>query len=271
MAQGGLFVSIRVVCSKCRKRYKFPDECAGREAVCRKCGTDLVVPGPARATEPEPTRDAADRGSHTGSARWNKWSLAMARELWIGRRMQRETEQERDHAADRKRRGRSKVPPRNRRRRQVAGSRCRECDDGKMRSRTVYRWGRWPAMVGYALLTPAILGLIVNLVILATAAFGLSHALSDLTRIPLPTVKMVMRVEAISDHEMALMTAEQQQAVRAARVATTGATLGGMGGHNGTAGVALVAWFVVALSGLFLSRKKQILRCTTCEIVLSDL
>ncbi len=126
-------------------------------------------------------------------------------------------------------------------------------------------------MVGYALLTPALLGLIVNLVILATAAFGLSHALSDLTRIPLPTVKMVMRVEAISDHEMALMTAEQQQAVRAARVATTGATLGGMGGHNGTAGVALVAWFVVALSGLFLSRKKQILRCTTCEIVLSDL
>ncbi len=66
------------------------------------------------------------------------------------------------------------------------------------------------------------------------------------------------------------MTAEQQQTVRAARLATAGATLGGVGSRNGTGGFALAGWLVVAMSGLFLARRKQILRCTTCEIVLSD-
>ncbi len=209
-------MSIRVVCSKCRKRYRFPDQFAGREAVCRKCGTTFAVPEPVHATEP-----AADRVSHTGAARWNKWSLARAREHWVGRNLEREAERERDRSVDHKRRGRPKVAPRNRRRRQVAGSRCRACDDGKMRSRRVHRLGRWPAMVGYVLLTPAILGLIVNLVILATDAFGLTNAVSDVTRIPVPTVEMVMRIQEISDDQMALMTAEQQQAVRAARLAMT--------------------------------------------------
>jgi len=126
-------------------------------------------------------------------------------------------------------------------------------------------------MVGYVLLTPAILGLLVNMVILATAAFGLSRAVSDATAIPVPTVEMVMRVEKISDHQMALLTTEQQQAVRAAHIATAGATFGGMGGGDGTAGFALVAWFAVALIGLLLSRRKQVLQCTTCETVRSDL
>jgi len=125
-------------------------------------------------------------------------------------------------------------------------------------------------MVGYALLTPAILGLIVNLVILATDAFGLTNAVSDVTRIPVPTVEMVMRIQEISDDQMALMTAEQQQAVRAARLAMTGATLGGLGSRNGTTGFALAAWFIVALSGLLLSTRKQVLRCTTCENVVSN-
>ncbi len=138
-----------------------------------------------------------------------------------------------------------------------------------MRRRTVHRFGRRPAMVGYVLLTPAILGLIINLVILAPDPDGLANAVSDLTRIPVPTVEIVVRVEEISDDQMALMTAEQQQAVRVARLATIGATLGGMGRRNGTADFALLAWCIVALSGLLLSTKKHILRCTTCETVLS--
>ncbi len=285
-------MSIRVVCSKCRKKSKFPDQLAGHDAMCRKCGATLTLPGPAPATVPgpvlvepepvdatepeavEPAPEAADPDSHTG-ARWNKWSLAAAREHWVGRRMElkreREREHERDHTVNRKRRGRKKVAPRNRRPRQVAGARCRECEDGTMRSRTVHRLGRRPAIVGYVLLTPALLGLIVNLVILATDAFGLAHAVSNVAKIPVPTVEMVMRVEEISDDQLALMTAEQQQTVRAARLATTGATLGGMGSRNGTTGFALAAWFVVALSGLLLSTRKQILRCTTCENVVSDL
>ncbi len=281
-------MSIRVVCSKCRKRSKFSDQLAGHDAMCRKCGATLTLPGPVPATAPgpalvtepepvdatepaaaEPTREAADPDSHTG-ARWNKWSLAAAREHWVGRRMELKRERERDRTVDGKRRGRKKVAPRNRRPRQVVGARCRECEDGKMRSRTVHRLGRWPAVAGYVLLTPALLGLIVNLIILATDAFGLAHAVSDVARIPVPTVEMVMRVEAISDDQLALMTAEQQQTVRAARVAAAGATLGGMGSRNGTAGFALAGWLIVALSGWFLVRRKQILRCTTCEAVVDD-
>lgn len=262
-------MSIRIVCSNCRKRYLIAVSVCRNKAVCRKCGTSLAR-GPVHATELEPTREAAVRGSHTSTARWNKWSLAQAREHWIGRRMQRETERERERAVDRKRRGRPKVVRRNRRQPQVAGSRCRACDDGKMRARTVYRWGRWPATIGYVLLTPAILGLIVNLAILATATFGLSHAVSDVSGIPVQMVELVMRVEEISDRQAALMTAEQQQAVRTTRLVTTGATLGRMGSRDGTVGYALVGWFLVALSGLVLSRKKHVLRCTTCETVLSN-
>jgi hypothetical protein len=44
-----------------------------------------------------------------------------------------------------------------------------------------------------------------------------------------------------------------------------------MNGRNGTAGIALAAWFIVALAGLVLSRKTQILKCTTCDTVVSDL
>ena len=289
-------MSIRVVCSKCRKRSKFPDQLAGHDVMCRKCGATLTVPGPvpatvpgpALATEPEPvdatepaadesTREAADPDSHTG-ARWNKWSLAAAREHWVGRRMELkrererecERERERERTVGRRRRGRRKVAPRNRRPIPVAGARCRECEDGKMRSRTIHRFGRRPAMVGYLLLTPALLGLIVNLVILATDAFGLAHAVSNVAKLPVPTVEMVMRVEEISDDQLALMTAEQQQTVRAARLATAGATLGGVGSRNGTGGFALAGWLVVAMSGLFLARRKQILRCTTCETVVDD-
>ena len=150
-------MSIRVVCSKCSKRRKLRDELARSEAVCRKCGTSLAEPEPVQATEPvavEPPPEKADDGSHTG-ARWNKWSLALAREHWLGRSMERQRELERDREDHLKRRGRPKVTPRNRRRRQVAGSRCRECEDGKMRIRTVYRLGQWPALVGYILMIPA--------------------------------------------------------------------------------------------------------------------
>ena len=287
-------MSIRVVCSKCRKRSKFSNQLAGHDVMCRKCGATLTVPGPAPATLPGPalatgpepadateptaaesTREAADPDSHTG-ARWNKWSLAAAREHWVGRRMElkrereRECERERERTVGRKRRGRRKVAPRNRRPIPVAGARCRECEDGKMRSRTIHRFGRRPAMVGYLLLTPALLGLIVNLVILATDAFGLAHAVSNVTKIPVPTVELVMRVEEISDDQLALMTAAQQQTVRAARLATAGATLGNLDSRNGTAGIALAAWLIVAMTGLFLSRKKQILRCTTCAMVVND-
>ena len=265
-------MSIRVVCSNCRKRNKLRDELARSEAVCRKCGTGLAEPTPVQTAEPvvvEAPPEEADDGAQTGT-RWNKWSLAAAREHWIGRSLERKRELERDGGDDRKRRGRRKAAPRNRRPRQTAGARCRECEDGTMRSRRVHRLGRRPALAGYILLIPAILGLVVNLVILATTAFDLTKAVSDATRIPVPTVETVIRIQEIPDHQLALMTAEQQQTVRAARLATAGATLGGMDARNGTEGVALVAWLIVAMTGLFLSRKKQILRCTTCETVVSD-
>ena len=262
-------MSIRVVCTNCRKRNKLRDELARSEAVCRKCGTSLAEPPPVQepvVVEPEP--EEPDDGTRTG-ARWNKWSLSAAREHWIGRSMERKREIEREQGDDRKRKGRRKAAPRNLRPRQIAGSRCRECDDGKMRSRTVFRMGLWPALAGYLLLLPAILGLIVNLIVLATAAFDLAKTVSNVTSIPVPTVETVMRIEQISDHQLALMTAEQQQTVRAARLATTGATLGGIDSRNGTAGIALAAWFIAALIGLVLSRKTQVLKCTTCETVLS--
>jgi len=139
-----------------------------------------------------------------------------------------------------------------------------------MRPRTVHRLGRRLALAGYILLLPAILGLIVNLVILATAAFDLAKTVSDVTRIPVPTVETVMRIQKIPDHQLALMTAEQQQTVRAARLATAGATLGNLDSRSGTAGIALIAWLSVAMIGLFLARKKHILRCTTCETIVTD-
>ncbi len=265
-------MSIRVVCTKCRKKNKLRDELARSEAVCRKCGTSLAEPTPVQATEPvvvEPPPEEPDDGSLAGS-RWNKWSLAAAREHWIGRSLERKRELERDGGDDRTRRGRRKAAPVNRRPRQTAGARCRECEDGKMRPRTVHRLGRRLALAGYILLLPAILGLIVNLVILATAAFDLAKTVSDVTRIPVPTVETVMRIQKIPDHQLALMTAEQQQTVRAARLATAGATLGNLDSRSGTAGIALIAWLSVAMIGLFLARKKHILRCTTCETIVTD-
>jgi len=106
-------VSIRVVCTNCRKKNKLRDELARSEAVCRKCGTSLAEPPPVQATEPvvvEPPPEEPDDGSLTGS-RWNKWSLAAAREHWIGRSLERKRELERDGGDDRTRRGRRKRRP----------------------------------------------------------------------------------------------------------------------------------------------------------------
>ncbi len=265
-------MSIRVVCSICRKRSKFPDQFAGHDAECRKCGNRLAIPGPDGHTKAEPAEPVEPAPvqtrplSHAGSARWNKWSLARAREHWVGRRMERDLERKREQELEGKQSGRKKAAPRNRRRQQVAGSCCRACEDGNMRLRTVHRCGGALAIAGYALLLPAILGLIINFVILAAGAFGLTKAISGVTRIPAPTVEIVIRLEELTEEHMKLMSPAQRRAVRTARIATTGATLGGLGSRGGSVGFGVVAWLLVGLVGWLLSRRKQVIRCTTCDL-----
>ena len=134
-----------------------------------------------------------------------------------------------------------------------------------MRLRTIHRCGGMLAMAGYALLLPALLGLIINFVILAAGTFGLTDAVSGVTRIPVPTVEIVLRLEELTEEHMNLMSPVQRRAVRTARMATAGATLGGLGSRDGSAGFGVVAWLLVGLVGRLLSMKKQVLRCTTCD------
>lgn len=137
-----------------------------------------------------------------------------------------------------------------------------------MRARTAFRYGSVIGAAGYAMLVPAVLGLIVNFVVLATVAFDLAGAVSSVTRIPVPTIETVMRINDLSDKELALMTPEQLRAVKTARIATAGATLGGVGSDNGGAGYGVVMWLAVGLVGRLLSTRKQLLRCTTCDTIL---
>lgn len=258
---------IRVVCPKCRRRTRFPDQFAGKQAECRKCGAAVAVPGETPPETPAPTPVEPEvRHAHTGSARWNKWSLARAREHWVGHRIRRESEVAEASERDRKRTGRQKaVPRRPPRRRQVAGSRCRACDDGKMRARTEFRMTGLLVAAGYALLLPAILGLALNFIILATEGFGLAGALSDAMKIPAPTIETVMRIEEITEEHMSLMTPEQQRAVRTARLATAGATLGGVGMGKDAAGLGVIVWLLAGLIGRLLTTKRNLLRCEMCD------
>ncbi len=166
---------MRVVCPNCGKRSRAADQLTGEKAKCRKCGGPM----------PEPTQES-DSGSsgeesgtpdpttpsppvcHPGSARWNAWSLAAAREHWMGRVM---------------------VPI------EVWGGQtsCQVCKQGEMRERKVYRMRVVVVMMGYILLIPSIPGIILNVVVLLGGPIlGLAGTISGLTNIPEPMVEIAV-------------------------------------------------------------------------------
>jgi hypothetical protein len=51
---------IALSCSGCKSQYQIPDEFAGRQTKCRKCGASLQIPG--RAAPPPPAPPAAEAG-----------------------------------------------------------------------------------------------------------------------------------------------------------------------------------------------------------------
>jgi hypothetical protein len=154
-------------------------------AECRKCGGPIRVPvkladvrtGSTQLDTDDPATTARP-GRTVSASRWTRWSLAGAREYWVGRRMRRAAGGE-DPAEPRTvYRKRIKLVPRN-------------------------------AMVtslGYALMLPSILGILFSAAALfAVAAFDSAATVSRATLIPESMLASAVLIGATSSSLLGLL------------------------------------------------------------------
>jgi predicted Zn finger-like uncharacterized protein len=236
---------ILVTCPSCGARINAPDSAAGRKAKCPKCGTTISIP--AATTSPfAPTQGMPPHSVPPIPVGSPSTPLT--------------------HGAS---------PP-------TSFLRCKVCDHGTLLKKKIYRMSTAVVVIGYILLVPSILGIIVS-VIVALIAASATGVVSDQTRaetrstlqkagVPEPIIQKVIRQELIPDADLARLTPDQKAKVLDGIMSLVMARAGGALGGLGVIGGALcfgVSFFVGGLLGWLLVMKKKVLRCGTCGAVVA--
>ncbi|MHC4081872.1 MAG: hypothetical protein ACYS15_06390 [Planctomycetota bacterium] len=141
-------MTIEIICPSCGKRWEVPDKFAGKRAKCRMCSGPIPVPVPEpddEASKQEPFAveppEPAPTQEPTGAA-----------------------------VADTAYEQHSGAGP----------VRCKICGRGTVRRRKVYRMSGAIVAIGYILLIPSILGVVLNLVLLALPVVGFAPSVNPL-------------------------------------------------------------------------------------------
>jgi hypothetical protein len=164
------------------------------------------------------------------------------------------------------------------------GVRCKTCDVGVMQSDKQYRMSTPVVAIGYILLVPSILGILVALMMLITTASstpGIKAPAKDAASktlhqagVPESIVQKVIASEQLSDAERArlIQNPTWTRPVEAAQLSIRASEVGVSAG-TGIVGVFSilfgVASFVFGLLGWLLVMRKKVLQCNTCGAVVA--
>ena len=160
------------------------------------------------------------------------------------------------------------------------GVTCQVCGRGRMYRRKTYRLSGPVVVIGYILLIPSVLGIILNLVLVVLGVVGFAGTVALIPEaerqvlvdagIPELIIEKLMSGEQLSDDESASLTSDQQQAVQAVQVvaaSSVGGACCGAGILGGGAIVGAVICFVSGLLGWLLIMKKKVLQCAACQAI----
>lgn len=176
------------------------------------------------------------------------------------------------------------------------GIQCKVCERGTLQSTRVHRMSNPVVAIGYILLIPSVLGIVLSLtfIVMSCGAAGVAASgagvndrhLSPVTiqrlesqKIPTDMVKDIEEGHFIAPSAMSALTDQQKLAVQsaqsevisrdAARAGATGAAgcLGGCGSLLGIIGAMFS--FIGGLLGWILVMKKTVLKCGSCGAVVA--
>jgi hypothetical protein len=154
---------------------------------------------------------------------------------------------------------------------------CRVCDQGQLVHSKVHRLSGPAVTIGYILLIPSLLGVLLSLFFLVASWVGAAAAATELspvtsealrtTGVPPELQQKLEQGHPVTESEMTSLTPVQRSAIesanrqRAASVAGSGcaAACG-----TGLAGVGVVLSLVGGLVGWLLVMKKRVLKCNRC-------
>ena len=159
---------------------------------------------------------------------------------------------------------------------------CSVCNQGSLVRKKVYRMSGIVAFIGYILLMPSLLGVLICAIGVVGAVVGGSRV--DEARnatdsmagemrakgVPDGIIAKLRNGETVTDGEMAKLTVDQRREVETVQAATTFAKGAGVAGAAIGVGLFIFLGIVCLVSGLIgwlLVMKKWVLQCTNCKAV----
>lgn len=161
------------------------------------------------------------------------------------------------------------------------GATCQACGSYPLYRRRVYRMSGPVVVIGYILLIPSILGILLNGLLLLSPVLGSGPAgVANLVYIEQlqqagvdqDIIDKVINNQRLTQQEKYSLTPQQNDAVRSVELSQAGTSAGtccAFGLVGGTALIGMVLCFVSGLLGWLLVMKKKILQCPRCHAVLS--
>ena len=156
---------------------------------------------------------------------------------------------------------------------------CNVCHDGVLQSKRVYRMSGIVVAIGWVLLIPSILGILVAILFFLTSVVGGAGAANEISSsrtsmqeadIPLPIQDKVIDegYSSLTSEDRKALTPEQRQVLAGRAAGQAGVALAG--GLGATSSICLgISSFIGGLIGWLLVMKKRILKCTSCGAVVA--
>ncbi|MDB6110390.1 MAG: hypothetical protein JWR69_2140 [Pedosphaera sp.] len=157
---------------------------------------------------------------------------------------------------------------------------CHTCGQGALVRRKTFRMSGPVVAIGFILLVPSMLGMLLGIVILVGTAATTSQISPVLEKevrsqlvpqhIPEPIIVKVVTSKPVDDSELQTLTPQQVSAVHQAEISSTGGKLGAGAGvalAGGFSIFVIVASFVGGLLGWLLIMRKRVLQCARCGAV----
>lgn len=160
--------------------------------------------------------------------------------------------------------------------------RCKTCDQGQLVKTKKYRMSGVVVFIGYVLLVPSVVGMLIGAIMLFTTASGTGSTVASIkseaqTKLktagvsPAVTAK-VLDSKRLSNADRTSLTASQRQTVEDVQTEMTAGTAGaGIGATiaGGFSVFVLISSLVGGLLGWLLVMKKKVLQCTHCGAVVA--
>jgi hypothetical protein len=159
---------------------------------------------------------------------------------------------------------------------------CQTCGQGALVKRKKYRMSVPVVLIGYILLVPCVIGMLVGVMLLfaiGSAGTAVSADADKETRtrleaqaIPEPIIQKVISFKPITADDRSILTPEQKSLVDEERLSLSGSKVGAGAGAVISGGLSIffiICCFVGGLLGWLLVMKKKVLQCNQCSAIVA--